>query len=102
MNRRAISGIAGRPVLDGRPSEIRTWRSFINFLGFAADVVDEHAASRRINRECKRVAAANRPDRAIFPRSLRLKWIIGGNRAVAIQAQNFSEQRLEGLCWLFR
>src|SRR5688572_20174741 len=62
-----------------------------------ADIIDEHAASPRLDGEGVRIAQSERPNRTVHSTSRVEEWIVGRNRSVPIDAQHFSQSRRQTL-----
>src|SRR5438874_7005015 len=87
-------------MLDDRPAEVLAAVSgHIDLFASATDIVEEEMAGARLHREAKNVAAAAGPDGAILSFELAVERIVGRNRSVGIDAEDFAEKRIEFLRW---
>ena len=77
----------------GRPAVIRAGNAVVDlFPSVLADVVDEHAAAGRMERERERIAKPSRPDRPVVAGCACVKRIVRRNRSVRIDAEDLSEK----------
>src|SRR5207302_6173735 len=84
--------IAGR-TFGGGPTVVRTGNAVVDFFpGGLANIIDEEAGRAWLKSEGEWIAEAKRPDGAIVPSGGIVKWIVGRDGAVGIDAQNLPEQ----------
>src|SRR5438105_2742478 len=92
VDRTAEGWIAGR-TFGGRPTVVRTGNAVVDlFPGGLANIIDEEASRAWLKSEGEGIAQAKRPDGAIVSRGGIVKWIVGGDGAVGIDAQYLPEQ----------
>ena len=82
----------------GGPGIVRPCDPVVDFFpSVLSDIVNEHPANARLNREGERIAQAQRPDGAVGARSRVVERIIRRDRAVRVDAQDFAEPVVERL-----
>jgi len=84
-------------VIGRRPTEVGPGSPAIDLFEPAADVVDEHLVAAGPEGECVRVAAPERPYRAILPGRPTVEGVVLRDTPIGVDAEDLAEQRVEFL-----
>src|SRR5262245_49110656 len=80
------------------PAVIRAGHALVNLLpNTLTDIVDEQATGAGLHRKGEGIAQSKSPNGTIHARHQREKWVVGWNRSIRIEAQDFSQPIVEGL-----
>src|SRR5262249_55589438 len=87
--------VGGRPMFNGRPAVIRARDPFVDFFRDPANIVDEEPAGFRLHGEREWVPQPECPRRKILAGCLGEKGVVIGDGAIAIDAQQPPEERVQ-------